>query len=516
MFKILKDKIFGKKEKGNSNKDDIKLTKSLEKNIDIFKDIFADDDTVIYRRFENRHSKQFKCCIIFIDGMVNDDFINQSILKQLLNSYLEEEGFTSKALEFISQKILTSGEVAKVSDINQIIGSVIYGDTLLLIDGFSEALIIDTKGWAARTVSDSDTEPLVRGPRESFTETLVTNLSLIRRKIKIPNLKFKFQEIGTKTKTLTCVCYIEGIANEKILQELQNRLDKIQIDGILESGYIEELIKDSPYSIFSTIGNTDRPDVVASKLLEGRIAVIVDGTPIVLTLPFLYMEYYQANEDYYDNFIFSSYNRMLRWVGFFLSTSTPAIYVALTTFHQEMIPTPLVLSISAARQGVPLPTVVEALLLLTVFSILREAGIRLPKPIGQAISIVGAIVLGESAVSAKLVSAPIVVVVALTGISGFLAPKMIAPSVILRFLFLIPCAFLGLYGYIFSVIALTTHLVSMRSFGVPYMTNLGSYNKQDLKDLGIRAPWWHMYSRPKLIGSKDVARQKSSKQDEGR
>jgi spore germination protein KA len=516
MLKTLKDIFFSKKEKKNANSEDQKLTKSLEKNINIFKEIFADDDTVIYRSFENRHYNQLKCCIIFIDGMVNDDFINQSILKQLINSSIKEEISSSKLIDFLYQKILTSNDIKKVKGINEAVGSIIYGDTVLLVDGFSEVLIIDTKGWAIRPVSDSETEPLVRGPRESFTEAIITNLSLIRRKIKIPNLKFKFQEIGTKTKTLTCICYIEGIVNEKILKELQNRLDKIQIDGILESGYIEELIKDSPYSLFTTVGNTDRPDVVASKLLEGRIAVIVDGTPVVLTLPFLYMEYYQANEDYYDNFIFASFNRLLRWGGFFLSTSTPAVYVALTTFHQEMMPTPLALSISASRQGVPLPTVVEALVMLTVFAILREAGIRLPKPIGQAISIVGAIVLGESAVSAKLVSAPIVVIIALTGISGFLTPKIIGPSVILRYLFLFPSAFLGLYGYIFSVIALTIHLVSMRSFGVPFMSNIGSISDKDLRDMGIRAPWWHMKYRPKLIGSKDPIRQNNLKQKEGR
>jgi spore germination protein KA len=512
MFKILKEMLLGKKEKESANTDEIGFSKSLEKNISTFKDIFADDDTVIYRKFENINSDCLKCCAIFIDGMVNDDFINESILRPLINMQIKQEVEASQLLDFISSKVITSSDVKEVKDINQAIGSVLYGDTILLVDGFDKVLTIDTKGWEFRKIQDSETEPLVRGPRESFTEAILVNLSLIRRKIKSPDLKFKFKEIGSRTKTITCVCYVEGIANEKIINELMKRLDDIEIDGILESGYIEELIKDSPFSIFNTIGNTDRPDVVAAKMLEGRIAVVVDGTPVVLTLPFLYVEYFQASEDYYDNFVFASLNRVLRWIGFFLSTSVPAIYISLSTFHQEMMPTPLAISISAAREGVPLPTVVEAVLMLIVFAILREAGIRLPKPIGQAISIVGAIVLGESAVTAKLVSAPIVVVVAISGISGFLVPKIIGPSVLLRFIFLIPSAFLGLYGYIFSVIGVTIHLVSMRSFGVPYMYPLGSINKQDLKDVGIRAPWWYMYYRPKLISSKNPVRKPNSKQ----
>ncbi len=241
-------------------------------------------------------------------------------------------------------------------------------------------------------------------------------------------------------------------------------------------------------------------------MLEGRISILCDGTPFVSTLPYLFIEYFQASEDYYNNYIFATINRLIRIIGFFLSTSVPAIYVALTTYHQEMIPTPLLLSISAAREGVPLPTVIEAMIMLFTFEIIREAGVRLPAAIGQAVSIVGALVLGQAAVAARLISAPMVIVTALTGISSFLTPQMIETLILIRFILLALSSFLGLYGYIFGIIGIFIHLMSLRSFGVPYMLNVSPINKQDVKDTAIRAPWWYMYYRPKLISDRNSVR----------
>ncbi|MEL7597183.1 MAG: spore germination protein [Clostridiaceae bacterium] len=330
-----------------------------------------------------------------------------------------------------------------------------------------------------------------------------TNISLIRRKINSPELKFKYKDLGKITKTKICICYIEGLVSKEILEDLNSRLDKIKIDGILESGYIEEKIKDHPYSIFDTIGNTERPDVVAAKLLEGRIALICDGTPSVLTIPFVFIEYFQSSEDYNNNFIYGSFNRILRITGFILSTSVPAIYTALVTFHQELIPTQLILSIAAARKGTPFPTIIEAIFMIAIFEILREAGTRLPKNVGQAISIVGALVLGEAAVSAGFVSAPIVIVVAITSISKFSVPKMAIVIMVIKSIFLLLPGFLGLYGYIFGMIGLSLYLFSMKSFGVEYMLKFGSMSKEDLKDQAIRVPWEFMKNKSKFIIGKN-------------
>ncbi len=504
MFRIIKDRILGKKPNTNTS---YKLSTSLDKNIEIFKTIFDNDDTIIYRRFESDVKNGVKFCIIFDKNLCKMTTVNDYIIKPLMQAKMSIDIPPKKRLNQILTKTIVTCDNRASSDMDEITGFMLYGDTILLVEGVDQAVLVCTKEWTQRAITEPNSERIIRGPKEGFIESIEVNYSLIRRKIRNPDLKFRFKEVGNRTKTRVCICYMEGIASEKILHELDKRLEEIKIDGILDSGYIEELIKDSPLSPFKTIGNTERPDTVAAKLLEGRIAVIVDGSPHVLTLPFIFMEYFQANEDYYNNYFYSSINRMIRFIGFFISTSIPAIYVALTTFHQEMIPTPLLLSISASREGVPFPTIVEALALLFAFEILREGGVRLPSPIGITISFVGAIILGEAAVAARFVSAPIVIVIAITGVSNFLLPKMLGPLIIIRTIFLLLSAFLGLYGYIFGVIGLFIHLLSMRSFGIPYMLNFATLDEEEIKDTSIRAPMWLMHFRPKLIGAKDQRRQ---------
>ncbi|MCT4605163.1 MAG: spore germination protein [Marinisporobacter sp.] len=517
MFRILKDRILGKNNKSQINKTkDIKLTKSLEKNIYEFEKIFKENETVIFRKIESTDWSQLKCCLIFIDGMVDKTDIHENIILPMMNSKSPQKILEQNTLDLLQNKIINASDVKRKNDPNEMISNLLYGNTLVLVDGFIEALVIDTKGWEKRGITEPIAEQVVRGPREGFTESIIPNLALIRKRILSTDLKFQFKEIGTRTKTKVCMCFIDGLANEKIVKEVHKRLDDIQIDAILESGYIEELIEDAPLSPFLTIGHTERPDIVAANLLEGRIGILVDGTPFALTLPYLFIEYFQANEDYYNTFMYASINRLLKVFSFFLSTSVPAIYVALVTFHQEMIPTPLILSISAAREGVPFPTIIEAFMMLVAFELLREGGVRLPAPIGSTIGFVGAIILGQAAVDARFVSAPIVIVAALTGITNFLIPKMIGPLIIVRTIFLLLSAFLGLYGYIFGVIGLFIHLMAIRSFGIPYMIPIGSLKAQDIKDTVIRAPWWYMYYRPKLIGGKNPIRKKDSEIPEKR
>ncbi len=516
MFKNIKDRIMNKKRNENINENITEniteheaweLNQSLDKNKALLQTILDNDDMVTFRDFETKGKASLKCFIVCVNGMVNNEMINENIIQPVTNASLDEISKQTKITDAFINKIIVSNSITKTSDVNQLVCSVLYGDTILLIENETEALIIDTKGWGMRGISEPLAERVVRGPREGFTESVMPNLALIRKRISNPDLKFQFKEIGVRTKTKTCLCYINGLVNPKILQELMERLDDINIDGITDSGMIEELIKDAPLSPFATIGNTERPDVVVSKLLEGRIALVCDGTPFVLTLPYLFIEYFQANEDYYNNYIYGSINRLLKGFGFFLSTSVPAVYVALITFHQEMIPTPLILSVFAARQGIPFPTVVEAVIMLIAFEILREGGIRLPGPIGSAIGFVGALIIGQAAVEAKFVSAPMIIIVALTGISNFLVPKMFGPLLVMRLLFLISASFLGLFGYLFGVIGLFIHLMSIRSFGLPYMLHTGDLKMQDIKDTTIRAPWWTMKNRPKLLANEDSNRQ---------
>lgn len=500
MSDLFKDKKRNDTEEQNYS--NLELSNSTEQNIILLKNILSNNSTLKFREFETQIGGTLKCCIVFLYEMVSREVINENILKPLMSSTKYTPINKNDALKFIINKVLISHEAHESSDIDELIEGILNGDSLLLVDGVKGAIVISSKGWQSRSVSEPSSEGVVRGPKEGFTESIMVNMSLIRRKVKNSELKFEFMNIGTKTKTKISICYIQGTANEKILDELKKRLNSIKIDGILDSGYIEELINDNPMSPFKTVGNSERPDTVASKLLEGRIAILCDGSPFVLTIPFVFLEYFQSSEDYYQSFLYGTFNRMLRIVGFFLSTSLPALYVALITFHQEMIPTPLFISIISAREGVPFPTMIEALAMSFVFEVIREAGIRVPSAIGGSISIVGALVLGDAAVTAKVISAPIVIIVALTGIGSLLLPKMLSSLILMRISLLISTSILGMYGYIFEIILIFIHLTSIESFGIPYMTYINSLNKYELQDCAVRAPWWYMHYYPIFIGDK--------------
>lgn len=488
------------------------LSSSMDENINTIKEIFKNDDTLKLRTFQNQDNPKFICSILFIDGMVDNQIINENIIKPITQSVME---FSNPSpIDCLQNQIIISSQCEKTTDISSIINAILDGDTVLFLEGFKEGIIIGSKGWKIREIQEPDAERTARGPREGFTESLITNLSLIRRKVKTNNLKFKLMTLGDITHTRLCICYIEGLARKDILNTLYEQLNAISIDGVLDVKYIQEYIDKHPYSIFETTHNTEKPDVAVSKLLEGRIVVILDGTPVVMTLPFLFIETFQSGDDYYLNYYFASINRILRLMGFILTISIPAVYLSLVTFHQEMIPTPLIMSVYASRLGVPLPTVFELIALLIVFEILREAGSRMPSYIGQTLSIVGALVLGSAAVEARFVSAPIVIVVGLSGITSLITPTLGAASLIIKLCLIFLSSILGLYGYILGMTFLLLHLLKLKSFGIPYMTNLTIFKMQDLKDTGIRAPRWYMKYRPKYIARNNPIRSNGGKKNE--
>lgn len=491
-----------------STKKDIgqyQFSKSLEDNKKMVMDIFVNDGTLITRSFENRLDNLAKCCIFFVNGMVKNEIINENIIKPIINFPLSKE--KKITLDTLQNYIIHSNEVKKAKDVRDAVNGIIRGDTILFLDSFEGALIINTLGWQTRAISEPEVEKVTRGPREGFNESLTTNLTLIRRKIQTTDLKFSFKTIGKTSQTKICLCYLDSIVDKSVLANINKRLDEIDIDGVLASGYITELIRDFRYSPFKTIGSTERPDAAAGKLLEGRIVIVVDGSPVVLTVPYIFIEYFQVSEDYYINFYFSSISRFLRILGFFISISVVPIFIAVIAFHQEMIPTSLAMSIAEARQGIPFPSIVEAFGLLVIFEILRETAARMPPNVGMTLGIVGALVIGQAAVEARFVSATMIIIVALSGITGLMIPKAKGASILLRTAFLLFASYLGLYGYIFGLIGLMIHLFTLNSFGVPYMSSLTSYNTQDLKDTVIRAPWWNMNFRPRYFAPNNKIRQ---------
>jgi spore germination protein KA len=324
------------------------------------------------------------------------------------------------------------------------------------------------------------------------------NTSLVRRKIKDPRLWLETISIGSITKTNVTMMYLNGIAKPSVIDEARSRLKAIDIDGVLEGGYIEEQIEDSKYSIFPTVFNTELPDSVAAQLLEGKVAILVDGTPNVLLVPTQFVSFVQSSEDYYQRALYSSLLRLLRFVSGFISLLLPSLYIAITTFHRDMLPTSLLISLAAQREGVPFPAFIEAVAMEITFEILREAGLRMPRAIGQAVSVVGTLVIGQAAVEAGIVSAAMVIVVSVTAISTFTVPaySMSIPVRMLRFAFMGLAASFGLFGIIMGFFTLLLHLCSLRSFGEPYMAPLSPFIAAEQQDALIRLPRWLHFKRP--------------------
>ncbi len=483
--------------------------KSLKENMTLLKGILGDSSDVIYREFSFGQGHACGAGLIYIDGLTNTKLINECIIEPMMYRSQQlplQQGGTPLTLDDIERSFVTVAETKQTGVMEDVIDAVLSGDTALFVDGISQVLLMSTRGWEKRGIDEPGNETTIKGPREGFSESMRTNTSLLRRKMKNPNLTFESVIIGRKTRTTVTLCYISGLASDSVLTELRNRLNQISIDGIFSAGMVEQFISGNPYSPFSTMNNSEKPDVVAGRLLEGRVAIIIDGTPFVMTVPMFFIESFQTSEDYNINPFFSSFLRLLRYLSFFISVLGPAVYVALTTFHQELIPTPLLYSMTIAREGVPFPAAIEAFVMLLAFEVIREAGIRLPRPVGQAISIVGALVMGQSAVTAGLVSAPLVIVVAITAVSNFVVPTQADASTLMRYVLLILAAWMGGVGIVTGLLMMLIHLSSIRSFGVPFLSPYAPLQPSDLKDSFIRLPMWMMVRRPEVLAQNDPKR----------
>ena len=511
---------FKKTENNNQNNKQTNnelLKTSLKENINKVKHALGESSDLVTREFKAGENGQIIIGVFYTDGLVDKTLVQDSILEPLMfeirKTSLNVSSYSSP-IDLLKDFSLTAGDMKEIHDFKSLFSNILSGETVILFDGFNEGFSVSTRGWTDRGVTEPTTQQVVRGPKDSFNETLRTNTAMIRRRIKDPNLWMETKQIGRVTQTDVTIAYIKGIVDDKIVDEVRSRLDRIDTDAILESGYIEEFIQDETYTPFPTVYNTERPDIVAAGLLEGRVAIIVDGTPFVLLVPVFFIQYFHASEDYYHRFDIVVMVRVLRLLAFFLSLLTPAAYIAVTTFHQEMLPTPLLIGLAAQREGVPFPAFIEALMMIIAFEILHEAGNRMKLAVGSAISIVGALVLGEAAVQAGLVSPVMVIVVSITAISSFTFPAfdMAIPIRMIRLLQMVLAATFGLFGIIIGLIAMVLHLCSLRSFGVPYMSPFAPFVPADQKDSIFRVPHWGMFTRPRLINQTNVIREEKSSQ----
>ena len=502
--------FFASKQSKTSPAVPILLTGSLQEKITVITGSLGNSQDVVLRNLEP------KLAIIYIDSIVDFHTINDNIMLPLQAALLMTGSTdpTAKESDPLFSDVIAAGSVLKLNVLEDALKALLSGCCLIMADSVEAVLSVDVSGGDQRSVGEPTTQTVLRGPQHSFTENIKTNLGLVRRIIRSSDLRVESTIVGRHTHTNIFVCYLEGIAEPGVVSEVNRRLKGIDIDGILDSGYIEEFIQDKTFTPFPTLLNVERPDVVAASLLEGQVAVFVDGSPFVLLAPVTFFKFFQSAEDYYQRWDIASFLRLLRQSAFIISMLLPAVYIAVTTFHQEMLPTTLLISLAAQREGIPFPGLVEALLMEITFEVLREAGVRMPRAIGPAISIVGALVLGQAAVQAGLVSPAMVIVVSFTAISNFVTPQLniaIAARLI-RFSLMLCAGVLGFFGIMTGIIVLFTHLAALESFGVPYMTPLAPFRKSSMTDIFIRVPRWAMSLRPSDIsGGK---RRKDSKMPE--
>lgn len=488
------------------------VSNNLSDNEAFIKNKLGKSDDVVIRHFIIPMLEKRQAFMCYIDGLVNTQEMNSSILEPLIKGQnfppMDTGGNEDIAEDIMKAGIIVSSVKSSV-DMLEILDGILSGDAVLFIKQSCKAVILSIRGWESRTVSEPSTETSIRGAKDGFIESIRSNTALIRRRIRDYNLRFESFKIGERTKTDVVLAYIDSIVDKKVLEELKNRLGRIKIDAILDSGYIEELIEDTPNSLFPQIEHTERPDKACAAILEGRIVIVVDNTPFALIVPTVFWQYLQAAGDYYERPYLATYLRWLRLIALFISLTASSFYVMLTSYHQEMLPTALALRIAAGREGRPFPAPVEAIVMETMFEIMREAGVRMPKQVGQAVSIVGALVIGEAAVNAGLVGPVLVIAIAASGICSFAIPAYDTSFAwrLAKYLLLILTSILGILGFLGGSILITLYLLSLRSFGAPFLAPINPFYSQGIKDTLLRAPWWSMSKRPVTAGAKNTMRQ---------
>ncbi|WP_106766506.1 spore germination protein [Paenibacillus faecalis] len=452
------------------------------------------------------HVQGHECTVIYIQSIINLQMLQEQIATPLLSLSLSNPKNLRKTLD---EGAIFTAPYTQNSDPENIANCIVKGSAAVYVAGYSHVILFDIPMYHTRAVEESQNEQVVIGPREAFIEDIEVNLSLIRHKIKHPDLKVVHYTIGSYTQTTVYVLYIEGLCKQEVLDELDEQLKKIDIDGIFGMGYISEQFKASRLTPFPQFQYTERPDSVASSLLEGRVSIMLDGTPSTLIVPVSIFSLLQSSEDYYQSFYSASWMRIIRVMFALVSLMLPSLYVAITTFQPEIIPTDLLITIAAARENIPFSALTEAFIMELTFEALREAGTRIPKPVGQTISIIGAIVIGQAAVEAGIVSTPMVIVVSITGIAAYIVPhyELGLAFRLLRFPLLILGGTTGLLGVLAATFIVYGHLTSLNTFGTPYMYPLSPLVFSDWKDMLVRVPSYWMTKRPANFASKNKRRQ---------
>jgi spore germination protein KA len=480
----------------------------LDTNLNIIKQEFniPRNKDVIIREF--RIAKQTKAVLVFINGMVDKTMINDIVLRQLMNNENFNELCENSIIDYIKEDVLAINQILKTADYNEIVGQLLNGFTTLFVDGCEEALLIECIKFEKRNVEKPQTEMIITGPHEGFTENLRTNLTLLRRIIRNKNLVTEMTKVG-KTNSINCaIIYMSKIANPRIVSEVKRRMENLNVDTISGNGMLSQLIEDSPYSIIPQILSTERPDRTASLIMAGKVAIIADGTPSANVVPITFYHMFHTSEDTEMKWQYGTFLRFIRMFGLLESVLLPGVYLALNMYRQELIPTELLSAIAESRERVPFPLIFELIAMELSFELIREAGLRVPGIIGNTLGIIGALILGQAAVGANLVSPILIIVIAFTGLGNFSMPNFqLAMGLrIIRFVFIILGAIAGFYGISIGVFIMSGLLCNMKSFGVPFLSPVAPKLRKG-KDLILRHPIWKDEFRPDMIDPQNLRKQ---------
>lgn len=497
MFDFLKKAIDKKYAPVNAANEapEIPISCSLKENLSYLKSKFGGSFDLLIREVKiGGNDAAFIVC----DGMCNNLFLSQSVIWPILNSE-KISGTPEEQIEIIKTVVITDIEKIQTDNMSKVISALTSGFIVVMIDGSAKVATFGVQGYPMRSIDEPSTEVQERGAREGFVENFKMNASLVRRRLQTPDARIEMIQMGKASSTRVCICYMNDRVDKKILANVKKRLSEAEFDTVFESGYIQPYLDQKGLSFFSGVGVTERPDVFCSKLTEGRIGIFVDGTPFALIVPYLFIEHFHSFDDYANRPYYALFIRLLKIISFFLSVFTPGLYVAVATFSQELLPKTLLFDIISSHAKTPFPILLEAVIIHIIFEVMREAGLRLPKSIGHAASIVGGLVIGEAAVSAGLIAPPMLIVVALTAITSFVVPNLYEPMAVLRLIFIFVGGIMGLYGIGAVCILILFNMCRINPYGIPFMSPFSPFETAAIRDTILRLGWKQLSKRKMKI-----------------
>jgi hypothetical protein len=492
------------------------VSENIQENIGFLYNLLKDSQDIVFKELSIGYPS-LPGAIVYIDGMVDKEIIHEQIerLDSVRTQDLVNKG--SINIDIIKNKFSTVSEVMSTNTFKELVYFLLSGYTLMFVNFSKSALIIKASNMNSRQVEEPSSEKTLKGPRDGFVENIITNITLIRRRIKDPNLAVEFLNVGRRSQTSVAILYINGVINPEIPKEIKKRISQIDTDGVIGSAQIEQFVEKNKWTIFPQVLSTERPDKATLQILEGRLVVIVDGTPFVSIFPTTLDMFLNSTDDHNERSIVSSMIRLVRYASLLIGTSFPALYVALTAYHPGMIPTSLALTITGSRVGLPFPLFFEIFIMEASLEILQEAAIRLPRLLSQTISILGGLIIGQASVQAGIVSPIIVVVVSITAISAFAFPVYsITLSVrIVRIILIFAATFLGLYGFVIAWLIILIHMATLEDFNIRYISDYSPYDLQLLRDIVLKAPKSGITRRPEYLETEDISiyKKRDGKQD---